>query len=340
VNFATSPTEADVERILQSAEVRSQIGALVDMPLRVRSLQGRRGDIFSVTGSHGEFVVRFPVDEARLAVMRREEIVQLNLSASVRVRIPDTRVVAASDQNPVFAIHTLIPGRDWFHYRYSDLSIAARERLAVDLAEFMLAVHGTSLGAARSWLGIAHGEAARESEPADPAGKPGWFMPEKASELLRRLRPHMDAFLADVFDDTEMRYRAIEVKYGQLVFGHGDLHGGNFALVDDLVGPRLSGVFDFENAGVFDVHYDFGRLNLVDDDLQDRVIQEYQARSSRFRSLDVERIYVYSRAFILHLMAGQIGPDGNMTTAGAASYAKLLALLRGQIAHSSSRAKV
>ncbi len=147
----------------------------------------------------------------------------------------------------------------------------------------------------------------------------------------------MDAFVADLFDDTADRYAAFQVTPEQLVFGHGDLHGGNITLIEDTAGPRLTGVFDFENAGIFDVHYDFGRLNLIDDDLQERVIAHYQAASPRFHRLDVDRIDVYSRAFILHLMGEQVGPSGQLTSSGLDSYTKLAGLLRRQVEHSRMR---
>lgn len=134
-----------------------------------------------------------------------------------------------------------------------------------------------------------------------------------------------------VFENTAARFAALSVPPTDLVFGHGDLHGGNLVLVDDDLGPRVAGVLDFENASILDVNYDFGRLNLIDDDLQVRVIAAYQASSGRSHPLDAARIEVYSRAFLIYLMGEQVDLDGRLPASGLPNYRKLTNMLREHV---------
>jgi aminoglycoside phosphotransferase (APT) family kinase protein len=330
--LATRLSESDVVQILGSPEVREALGDVFGAAPMVRSMSSRRADMFTISGPGGEFVVRFPADESRLVGLRREERIQRGLApfvSTTAIRLPEVRVVVASDALPIFAVHATIHGRDWFGYRYAHLSGHARARLATDLASFLLAVHEVPLPLAREWNTLVyretdHGEA--EYGRSVGLGKPNWFMPARVDGIRRKLGPYADRFVANALEETAAQFAALTVSPDDLVFGHGDLHGGNTVLRDDEVGPKLVGVLDLEAAGVMDVNYDFGRLNLIDDDVQARTIAEYQARSGRL--LNLARIDVYSRAFILYLMGEQVDAEGKMSDVSSANYLKLVEPLR------------
>ena len=334
--FATTLTEGDVARLLSSPELAGPAGSLVGPCPRVRLLRGR-GQVFAVAGPAGEFVVRFPADEAALSRLRHEERVRRGMGRVVPVRVPDTRVVVPGDGQPVFAIHRMIPGKDWEHYRYEDLSDEARSALAADLIGFLHATHSVPLSDACEWLGIGYTGESTRKELARLEGKPGWFAPANVAEIGRRLLHRLDGELTDLFEDTAERFERLEALPEHMVFGHGDLHGGNLALVEDGIGPRLVGVFDLENAGILDIHYDFCRLNLIDDDLQDRVVVGYRALHERSRPLDGNRIEIYSRAFLLYLMGEQPEADGRISVARLANYQSLVELLRRHVEHHDAR---
>lgn len=221
--FAETMSEADVMELLCSPEVSAQVGSSIGDIIATRAMNGRRADIFTASATGGEFVIRFARDEVRLANLRKEERIQRGLRSFIshlHLRVPDTRVVTASDSSPVFAVHTMIPGRDWFNYEYSKLSGQARDRLVSDLVEFLLAIHSVPLRRACEWMNIVYNVAyngdrgnrvantgganrgddeSNEFERAELTAtswlastfgkpdwfEPNWFEPSKANEIRR-----------------------------------------------------------------------------------------------------------------------------------------------------------
>jgi len=74
-------------------------------------------------------------------------------------------------------------------------------------------------------------------------------------------------------------------------------------------GNVLSGIFDFENAGVLDIHEDFFRLYFITPELVDRIISTYNQKSVNRNPLDNQRINLYWRAFLLYLMMENLEPE-------------------------------
>lgn len=240
------------------------------------------------------------------------------------------------DDVPAFALHRMIPGRSWFEVGASALPAEPGSRLARDLAVFMRETHSVPLETAAEWLGVETRLPSWRAALAARDGRPSWFAGEALERIRRRLASAVPADLAPLLEDTAARYDRVVVSPDELVFVHGDLHGGNLAFVDDEVGPRLVGVFDFETAGIMDYHYDFCRLNLIYDALQDHVLDEY-ARLVPTRPLDRERVETCARAFVLYLLAEHVGGDGRVASDQAVGFDHLVRLMRAHMAYSESR---
>ena len=80
--------------------------------------------------------------------------------------------------------------------------------------------------------------------------------------------------------------------------------------IDGVKGYELGGIFDFEIAGILDIHEDFFRLYFVSSDLVDRVVSAYEETHNQ-ATLDRARIDLYWRAFLIYLMMENVG-EGNL----------------------------
>ena len=306
--FATSPSEAQVTGLLNSAAVRARLAlrGIFDRHVRAKRLPGR-GEIYQVTACSGDLVVRFPRDEADLAVLAKEERVQRGLRDRVTLRIPDTHVVDDLDGVPAFAIHHLVPGAPLDDDCYAGLSARGRDRLVRDLATFFQQTHGIPLEVACGWLDIPYAGQGTAAKLASAQRSHAWFGPSAVAEMRPALLPLLDTDEARLFEETDHLFQARRVCPDDMAFCHGDIHGYNVAMGKDALGAKIVGIFDLGNAGILDVHEDFFRLSLVSEDLVERVMAAYEARSARARMLDRDRIATFYRAFLFHLMVGKTG---------------------------------
>jgi hypothetical protein len=240
-------------------------------------------------------------------MLQREARVQRGLRDRVTARIPDTRVIDDLEGCPPFAVHTTIPGRPLTTDNYERASPEARGVLVADLARFFCETHSVPLSLACEWLGIAFDGERTVSELVATRGKPVWFSPGAVAEMRPKLMPLLDEGERHLFEDTVGRFVALDTAPGDMVFGHGDIHGYNVAIADDGGGPRLVGAFDLGCTGILDVHEDFFRLSLVSEPMLERVLEVYQGLLPAAGSLDRERIAVYYRAFLFCLMVGKVG---------------------------------
>jgi aminoglycoside phosphotransferase (APT) family kinase protein len=233
-------------------------------------------------------------------------------------------------------MHTMIPGRDWFSFPVKRLSGEAHSRLARDLAVFICETHSVPLEEACGWVGVDTAAPSWREGLVARHGIPSWFAGDWRERIRRRLASALPDDLTPLVEDTGARYDRVRVTPDELVFLHGDLHGGNLAFDADEVGPRLVGVFDFENSNVQEYNYDFARLNLIYDELQDAVLDEYE-RLVPSRPLDRDRVETCSRAFVLYLLSEHVGEDGRVAPGREAGFAGLVKLLREHLAHDAAR---
>jgi pimeloyl-ACP methyl ester carboxylesterase len=296
--FASDLSEGEVVRLLSLPQVAERLGTPAGGDLcALRQAAGR--DTYRVTGPGLDLIVRLARDDMHLAALRKEERLQLALRGRVTLRLPDTTVFDGLAGCPAFAVHHTVPGEPLTSSMLARLTEGARSRLVRDLAGFFRELHGIPLEEACGWLGIPW----PAEESLARLGKPAWF----GADAIAAMRARLDALLGDaergLFEDTVRRFQALAARPGYLVFGHGDVHGYNVAMLEDALGPRIAGVFDLGCAGILDVHEDLFRLSLVGEDLLERVIEAYQALPGAARELSRERIAVYYRAFLFYLLA-------------------------------------
>jgi aminoglycoside phosphotransferase (APT) family kinase protein len=332
-------TGMDVLELLSSSRVQAQLDLSISRQACAHALSARR-DTYQVTDAGVRYVVRFAEDAAHLAMLKKEERVQLGLRGHVTLRIPDTRVIEALDGHPrrtsvPFAIHRMIPGEPLVTEHYANASPQARDRLVRDLARFFRETHSVPLERACDWLDLPRAEV----QPCGPGtaarlapkyGKPVWFGPDQVAEMRPKLKSILrraqdaalpraqdaalprtedtvlDSHASGIFEDTVRRFEALGARAEYMVFGHGDMHGYNIAVGQDDLGPKLVGVFDLENAWILDIHEDLFRLSLVSEPMLEQVLAAYQELDPT-RSFDRDRIAIYYRAFLFHLMVGKTG---------------------------------
>ena len=301
--LATTLCETNVLEILLSPEVNRSLGGWAGGELHVSRLSQK---VFQVSGSSGDFIIRFPNGEMERSRLKREENVVKGVKGHVSLLIPDTRVLEI-EGFPAFAVHPIIPGKPLTSEIYESLSAEAHNRLIMDLANFFYETHSTSLATACEWLGFQEDK----EELTATYGKPGWFGGEASVAIRTGLATILNTQEMKLFDEVVNLFEALPLEPGYMVFGHGDLHGYNMAIGEDALGPKLLGVFDLGCTGILDIHEDFFRLSLVSEDLLERVIEKYQDLTNQRRTLRRERIAIYYRAFLFYLMCELQGGDLN-----------------------------
>jgi len=304
--FAINLNENEVARILRTYPAYGGLEGQVGTLLKVIPLDDFT---FHAITSNGDFIVRYPPDIKKYCLLKKEEKVQKGLSGRLNLRIPETCVYDEVYGFPVFSVHTMIPGEPLDTNLYEHLSSGDRYRLITELAYFFDQTHRIPLSLACEWLDIQDWGEGTAEVLAPIYGKPGWFESRTITSLGMALSNVLDDNQIKLFNETVSLFEELEADSHYLVFGHGDLHGYNMAIVTDEFGPKLCGVFDFGNAGILDVHEDFFRLSLISEDLLERVIFIYQNFSNQKRILNRQRLAIYYRAFLFYLMAEQVGGD-------------------------------
>lgn len=323
--FLTGEDPEEARAMLSLPAVRRRLEERVGSIVGCRAMDDRPA-IWWVTGSAGEVIVRFASSPSHLEDLRREERVQRHLRPRVDLALPDAEVVEATPRRPAFAVHHAIAGDPLTEELYASLTAPARDRLVADLAGFLSRTHAIPPAEACGWLGVPYQGDDTLASLAATAGKLPWFAPAGTAAMRRTLVAALDQPLLTLFDETVARFAALTTHPEWMVFGHGDLHGYNMAMVDDVLGPRLAGVFDLGNTGILDLHEDLFRLNLVSHDLLTRVVAAYERETERARPVDTARIEIYYRVFLFYLMEEKaLGGD-------AAACAQLQRMLADHVA--------
>jgi len=304
--LATGLTERELIDLLSTPEINERLGLRLGPDAHAVALSSR-GRTYRVTDDEQSYIVRLPRDQAHLVSLRQEARIAAALQGRISLRFPDTRVIEASPEGPVLAIHSIIAGEPLTTDHYALSSPAARERLVVDLSRFFRQMHSIPLAQACTWMDVTYETDDPAAELAPRLGKPLWFDAQAVADMRPGLGPGLDEATWPIFEHTVTLFQALDARPEFMVFGHGDLHGYNAAVVYDDLGPRLVGAFDLENTGILDLHEDFFRLSLVSEEMLDDVLCAYQRLPGPARTIDRARIAVYYRAFLFYLMVGKTG---------------------------------
>ena len=233
----------------------------------------------------GHLIFKFPEGEEAKAALRREASLLAAAGPHLTMPVPRMRL---HEGPPLFSEHAKLPGTTLLAAGYARLGVAARQRLADDLALFFAELHALDPAAMRAAGALAVGE----WDTADATLEPVW--PLLPADVATQARAALDA------------YRALGPDPLGECYGFFDAHGWNMAF--DPERERLDGIFDFADSGFGPVHREFAPVSLIDPDLTARTIRAYEAATGR--APDPGRIFLITAAMRLSELAGEIGMGG------------------------------
>ena len=299
-------TIEEIRILLTSKQAAAGSGIDINDSTQISSMDMHK-NIFLISATDGNFILRFAESSEHLETLRKEERPQSLMRERVSIMIPDTRVVEGINGFPPYAIHHMIPGEALTEVFLAKLSPVEYEQLIRDLVEFFHTLHSIPLKTACSSLGLDRSWWGNRQKLAQVFGKPLWFSPDSVRGLRLKLTERLDHTGQAIFEETAAGFQKLEVHPDWIIFGHGDLHGYNAAMLAGPQGYRLNGVFDLGCSGILDIHEDLFRISLVSEALMDDLLRAYQELSQRRRHLDRQRIGLYYRAFLFYLMVEQHG---------------------------------
>jgi len=96
-------------------------------------------------------------------------------------------------------------------------------------------------------------------------------------------------------------FASYESPPADMVFGHGDLHGGNIVIARTGEGCRLAGVIDLQIGGIVNLYDEFLRIRLMDDEAGRLIVSAYNRMPGRSRQVDAANLSHAYRAFCFYL---------------------------------------
>ena len=255
----TAVARADVE--ILRARVTAHIPQLACLPFRVLS-SGWDSD---AVVADERLVFKFPRHTAAETRLRREASLLQLVREHSTLPVPDISLIEA---DPVFSCHAIIRGNQLLPEHYDGLPETKRDRLASDVARFLVSLHAipvtTALAAGAVEVAAfapvqSVGDIAQSLAPADGG-----------ADALR--------VVAD--------YQCLLTDPLGKVFGHFDCHGWNMAYEAER--RVLSGIFDFGDSGIGEAHREFVYPSLLSPEHAFRVLGHYERWSGR--SVDRNRV--------------------------------------------------
>lgn len=215
----------------------------------------------------GDIIVRLPSDDEALQALKFESTVCRHINVP-SLQTPKTKVI---DAEYPFSWHRKIPGGYFLTKDYESLNSAQKDKIAGQIAEFLMVFHPLSMDKMRSvggdnlpdYVSLSH-------------------MRDNAQIIPDDLKNHFEHFM--------QAYEKLSVPEADRVFGYFDAHGWNMAFNQET--GELVGIYDFADAGFGDVHQDFHPLNTIAQDLVKDVIRKYEELSSR--TIDISKVNFYT----------------------------------------------
>lgn len=215
----------------------------------------------------GDIMVRLPRDEEALHALKFESTVCKYINVP-SLQTPKTQLV---DAEYPFSWHKKIPGGYFLTKDYESLNIGHKDKVAGQLADFLMAFHSLSIDEMR-----AVGADDRDNYVSSS------YMRENAHIVPDDIKDHFENFIKT--------YEGLSVSETDRVFGYFDAHGWNMAFNHET--GQLIGLYDFADAGIGDVNQDFNPINTISQDLVKQVIQKYEVVSGK--SIDIFKVNFYT----------------------------------------------
>ena len=237
-------------------------------------------------------VFKFPRHEMARAALVREAAMLAIVRPAVALPVPN---LVICERPQLFSRHDKIKGEHLLAADYAALPVAARDRLADDLARFFAALH--ALDPARM--------TAAGARPIKP-----WLEPRA---ILAGIEGRISSDLEAYAKRGIAAFEALPPDPLGETYGFFDGHGWNMAL--DHGRGRLNGVYDFADSGFGGLHQEFIYPAFVSPDLTARVIAAYETLT--LRSIDRRRVHLLATMLRLSELA-EFAASGEADAAVAA----------------------
>ncbi|BCW87321.1 hypothetical protein sos41_04500 [Alphaproteobacteria bacterium SO-S41] len=227
-------------------------------------------------------IFKFPRHARAEEALIRESRLLAAVAPAVTMTLPRTTL---HEGERLFSRHAKLKGEHLVAADYDRLPLAARDRLARDMARFFAELHRLDHGEMRAAGALAIGP---------------WH---DASTIERDIAAVLPTRLQDFAERTLGAWAALPPDPLDETFGYFDGHGWNMAF--DHARHRLNGLFDFGDSGFGAVHREFVYPGFVARDLAWRIADAYEPLSGR--CLDRNRIETLTAVLRLDELAGAAG---------------------------------
>jgi SAM-dependent methyltransferase len=269
INFLKVYSEESVKEIYHSTFPSETVESIGFYPNTHESV---------VADINNDYIVKLPKPHRGLNGLNSEQGVTDLIRERVSIDIPEISIHTAST---VLARYRKLQGQTFNKERYLKLSDQKKDCLANQLAQFIYDVH-----------------CVRQSEAEVIKLSPSWDF--KIDLIKEHLASDSGAVIEALLPEVIKNQEALVIPESNKVLGHFDLHGSNILFNKD--NTEITGVIDFGNARVGDLHQDLSVLNLSSPDLAMRVALSYESLSGR--KLNRLLIQHYTTLFYLNLLAG------------------------------------
>jgi aminoglycoside phosphotransferase len=229
---------------------------------------------------NGDYIVKLPKPHRGLKGILAEQRITDFLRGKVQLPVP---ALSVHTEPVLLARYRKLLGETFDKNRYAQLSDEDKNVLAVQLANFIADLHAIPeavvLGANLELV-------------------PSWEL--KPDLIQEQLGTSDDAIIKLLVPEVLRNQRELEVPKSNRVFGHFDLHGGN--LLYDKGRAKITGVIDFGNCKLGDLHQDLSTMNLSSPELASKIVKQYEQLTNR--KVNHLLIQHYTTVFYLNLLAG------------------------------------
>lgn len=205
-------------------------------------------------GVDDRLIFKFPRDEADAHALVTEARLLSVVRPAVTIAVPELII---HEGPPLFSRHAKLAGEHLLAAHYEQLPLAARQRLAAEMAQFYAELH-------RLDRAVLTAAGAKAIAP--------WLPPE---DILQRAWPRLSPSLQRFAETTIADWQALPPDPHGTTYGFFDGHGWNMAF--DHEHQRLNGIYDFGDSGFGSLQQEFIYTSFIARDLTMRVVDEYEA---------------------------------------------------------------
>lgn len=234
----------------------------------------------TVAEINADYIVKLPKPHRGINGVRAEQSLTDFLREKVQLPIPELNLYVSP---VVLARYLKLPGVTFDKNIYDKLTDKQKSTLAAQLAQFVADLHSIPKSVIES---------------AGLELTPSWTIKEDL--IQEQLAENKDSVIGALFSEVLRNQKALEVPSSNIMLGHFDLHGGN--LLFNQAHTSITGVIDFGNCKLGDLHQDLSTMNLSSPDFTSRMIECYEQITNK----KVNRLLIqhYTTIFYLNLLAG------------------------------------